>query len=1576
MAQKQAPTIDYKPIGNGRFCERNRLLEGHAALAIDSADFPGLPNDAFTEKFRCCCKLALSVKNQLLAVVTPDRQLELYGLKEDAVQPKCRLRVLYDPHPEYCLLEWSASQNLLISTRSTAVLDVFESTGVYAYSFALGDQIFDPRKIVTQIRTTPAVNEPDIYDYAYILQLHSKFSVYKLGKGNYFEPVCTQSLGLPQTYAFAHFPTTGFIVVSTEFKLEKELSKDLSFTELGLALYEYRYGHIITKEVPERPKGWSSWLPIISDNRAVIVSLEANLNDDSVLAISSRGDAILFDSDLKILKLIDGDLVIPEARFLQAAWTEEKDLVVLHRNGLIIHESFETFFDAYLSGDLQGSIVDNCGAVFTSTTSDVYALAEHEVSGPSAVSANAYLNQFWFFTILRLNFFYKWIKAISGAVVGQPLENVHSDFERIFQYSVFRVRTVTLLQYVQKLLSKGNYSEALNLAKSDPNFDIDLIYKKQWADLKGQVDSNLVEVLRNVSDSKWVVSESLECLATDPSVQRQILEVAELAASDTDDADLISRVDTAKVIFESLEKSLFDAQPELFLRYRGMSLVEAGLHFARECHLDVFVPFVKQHATGLIDHVLVLLELVPEAVSFHKVEALFPWVEAGEGRLFVLEDLELPTSSENLPNDFKSLEKLKLSNAPGPLKEFISNWAENRAIEIDANTGLLDNAVDFLQIVVNHGFDSLKPVLKRFSLYRDFVGFTNAVALTFNRFKLLGATELANSIIKHMPERQIRAQIRRIVELFEEFYPETAAPNILEVVKAYSQEDFGLLHALWSVRREYVSPSLLKACFSESTLTGAPLVSALEKFSFEPDVAAAAQVALEYGFEPRFSMLADARTSDELATHVVLRLLKAALAESDPNSILILDALKQLRGLLFEEVLSEASLLTLFASQLLDKLAPERFMGFPFHLVVDVSFKNPKKLSAEAWEQLLITKSNDFIDLAMPSKSDSNLNLAREVLTLLPGKAADSPAITQQKHLLDVIESCLGLGATRIPATYRFVEPETLLAEVVAVKGNYKQVKRCAELSQLLGIKPAVAKAMAFATKEAMHADDVSIVGKYVKKLNSSARDLPVIYGVCKEIVLSGRWPELKEDLIACMVLNCPEDEITVLSDILKDCKISSVNEPKRSRSKLPEDDGELHLDSAYTSTNYFYKLADDDDSYPAGFNVENPAAWAALSATTGAVLYAMKDTVNENEATHWCKNDILYKASIGLKRILASGVEVDPDVLAQLPTEFLLQLADPNTVVDAVGDAATVVPPVTTAVERVLRAGCDRERFFEDAEYRKDSLLGLIMTKDKRMIEDIREVAEQFKVPSWELYMSLVEYILTEGDVSPAEARDLIKEHQLRETLWEDQPHLYSTLRSSVLPLIPEKDLNRLKLYLTFFRAPEPEVVFFKVLPHVLQVKGGPNLHTLLTGDEKQILAWWMIALDTPGFQDSDLVAVLRFFKALPNAEAISAKLSSFLGIAPDLGAARRAKLLFYVLDRRAEVLIEQVASDMSASAEEAFWNEVLSDWDTETADKYEVRLLDKVRRRLREMKNAPSQSSAFTVKPSEPVIMKRRKP
>ena len=75
----------------------------------------------------------------------------------------------------------------------------------------------------------------------------------------------------------------------------------------------------------------------------------------------------------------------------------------------------------------------------------------------------------------------------------------------------------------------------------------------------------------------------------------------------------------------------------------------------------------------------------------------------------------------------------------------------------------------------------------------------------------------------------------------------------------------------------------------------------------------------------------------------------------------------------------------------------------------------------------------------MPSKKDVNLELARDVLRLLPSKNR-SVAAREILNSIFVIELSIDLGSQRLPATFRFCDPESLLQEVVKIGTNYKQV--------------------------------------------------------------------------------------------------------------------------------------------------------------------------------------------------------------------------------------------------------------------------------------------------------------------------------------------------------------------------------------------------------------------------------------------------------------------------------------------------------------------------------------------------------
>lgn len=92
--------------------------------------------------------------------------------------------------------------------------------------------------------------------------------------------------------------------------------------------------------------------------------------------------------------------------------------------------------------------------------------------------------------------------------------------------------------------------------------------------------------------------------------------------------------------------------------------------------------------------------------------------------------------------------------------------------------------------------------------------------------------------------------------------------------------------------------------------------------------------------------------------------------------------------------------------------------------------------------ETVIEKSNEYIEMSNPSNNDDNLTTAGRVLDVLASLeiAKDQPTVVKQRDLLNVIAKCIVMGSLRPPATYRYCEPDGLLAEVVSVGTNYKQV--------------------------------------------------------------------------------------------------------------------------------------------------------------------------------------------------------------------------------------------------------------------------------------------------------------------------------------------------------------------------------------------------------------------------------------------------------------------------------------------------------------------------------------------------------
>lgn len=93
------------------------------------------------------------------------------------------------------------------------------------------------------------------------------------------------------------------------------------------------------------------------------------------------------------------------------------------------------------------------------------------------------------------------------------------------------------------------------------------------------------------------------------------------------------------------------------------------------------------------------------------------------------------------------------------------------------------------------------------------------------------------------------------------------------------------------------------------------------------------------------------------------------------------------------------------------------------------------------FEELIVEKSKEFIDSAIPDLSDANLKRGSIVLEALRTGSRLPRLIAAQKKAIDIIKLSLEMGSKRVPATFSYCPKEILLSEIVSARENYKNVR-------------------------------------------------------------------------------------------------------------------------------------------------------------------------------------------------------------------------------------------------------------------------------------------------------------------------------------------------------------------------------------------------------------------------------------------------------------------------------------------------------------------------------------------------------
>ncbi|CAN9507428.1 unnamed protein product [Ophioblennius macclurei] len=172
---------------------------------------------------------------------------------------------------------------------------------------------------------------------------------------------------------------------------------------------------------------------------------------------------------------------------------------------------------------------------------------------------------------------------------------------------------------------------------------------------------------------------------------------------------------------------------------------------------------------------------------------------------------------------------------------------------------------------------------------------------------------------------------------------------------------------------------------------------------------------------------------------------------------------------------------------------------------------------------------------------------------------------------------------------------------------------------------------------------------------------------------------------------------------------------------------------------------------------------------------------------------------------------QADPKELIRLVTQHVSSYSDwPDELQKLIGQLQVYNERLTdftqAQVLQGLGRGVDVQRFSSDAEYKKETILGLTETLDDSVYRIALSLAKRYSVPLWEVYMTHLEFLFTDSGLSTKDIESRSESLGLFDTLKGDPRSFYSHMTKYVLPTVEGTDLGRLLYYYTLLDAASVE--------------------------------------------------------------------------------------------------------------------------------------------------------------------------
>uniref|UniRef100_A0A1I7T444 CNH domain-containing protein n=1 Tax=Caenorhabditis tropicalis TaxID=1561998 RepID=A0A1I7T444_9PELO len=1346
------------------------------------------------------CKLAVSPKCDRVAVMSYSRQLDIYQMSGEILEHESSVQVLEEMSPEYCLLQFSSSSTLLLSSRSTPHIDVFDNMGAYCYDIPLEahDGIFDVNTAICGIQTvqnnsSASSSNDKFIENLYVLQYSGVFSAFKIGRLSKYKKLWSVQLDIGQTGSFLVLPQYNLLLVSSHHKESTSASPPAGLCSFRMMDMDPYVEPIRISSLDELSGGFFSRLPFSTSFLSYLPRLSLSFDSRLLVSVATSGSLYLFE--IPSLSVKFSFHFISGPRPVDACFVDTDEIAVIYDNGYLLRCSVDDLEERMYSMKVKSKkqideepdhkdIYSEHTIMVSPAKREIFLLTadgDNSVLREAAHKRVQLAGQLWFYT------FWNSFKKLLGMAMGEPAEQLQMATHMAkFEFALIHSPTRTLQELFNRTLVEHDYTRARELAETYDTIDIDVVLKSEWIDNY----SDDFEVHKALIDLGLSLGESSVTWQIRLLHHWRMLEVCRVI--EDVDAYMVSR--------------------------KG-SCLDAALTFAHNGDIHSLRRIIESNLGVMKHHQKRILSAIPTCISPTKYEMLMPIIEHGEEKQWQLEEQtdeicrRLNQIAIEHPDVEPLIRNINVGNVENETEFDFVSWIRETLPKIDFECGLTDICVNLLRIAIERGYEELIHDMGSWEPYASFIRICSSVSESItsfqdstvksftDRFSRLAESEL----IEHAADIVSLIQWKvESTESEEVNYEECLRTAITELMKAKNERTTKVLVAYRSKRPDVIDDHVILEVLLNMTSTGADLMKSLgdlpvDKYS---NVTSSLGSLMSRGVKMTFKSIFESMKEPDGARRVLIKLSRSGNCSSVEDWTSLRDDIYDMATGIYGDLITTEEALELVAGEILED---ERIGSHPelMDLVLTMNprelHQNPKKLSIAKSAEVLLAKSDELMSEAT-QRNDPLLGKSR--FFAVAARPVSPKQSKEKLDWLDAIDAALELGCTMMPIAIKLSDHDSLLRDVVQLGSNYKQGKKILSFAKQLNIDTPIATALSYCALAALNSNDAVYLSKYIGEV-MKAKGVPVVHQLCMQIMSSPHVPTDMEDVYSCAINNSSEDNLLKTMDAIAESE-KRLKERRQVR-QMPSEDipisEDVVGDPMYTPMRFYdarKEISGDMkqkltfyENYAKKEGIPLMKRIYAHQSSTLALCLSLFEPVEdqENMEISWTNNNKLKRYERGI-RFFENKIPLSE--LVRVPASSIIKEANR-------GDSSI------TAIDRIEDYGCDKSRFIGDAEYRTETIIGLAGTENEQIFADALELAQKYGIDEWLLHMASLEYLLDPAyNVSRNDVKQIMKTRKHLSTLRTKQDEFHSRLRTMVLPTLETNE--QFLSYTSLFSEQEPE--------------------------------------------------------------------------------------------------------------------------------------------------------------------------